>query len=163
MATWRRLQRVGAVQVQGSVYALPATAEAREDLEWIAEEVVGHGGQATLFTAAATEARAHDEIVEMFRRARAKEYEAIHAEAEGLAGRAVGGKRTGVGAANEPARVPTPTRARCSLPDCASDWPRPSPSTTSRPRAATRRRRRSRRSNVNEEDIMATTEIQLDR
>ena len=52
VATWRRLQRVGAVQVQGSVYALPATAEAREDLEWIAEEVVGHGGQATLFEAA---------------------------------------------------------------------------------------------------------------
>ena len=74
VATWRRLQRVGAVQVQGSVYALPATAEAREDLEWIAEEVVGHGGQATLFTAATTEARAHDEIVETFRRARAKEY-----------------------------------------------------------------------------------------
>jgi hypothetical protein len=88
---------VGAVQVQGSVYALPATAESREDLEWIVEEVVGHGGQATLFTATATEARAHDEIVEMFRRARAKEYEAIHAEAQGLAGRAVGGKRTGVG------------------------------------------------------------------
>ncbi len=81
VATWRRLQRVGAVQVQGSVYALPATAEAREDFEWIAEEVVGHGGQATLFTAATTEARASDEIVEAFRRARTKEYEAIRADA----------------------------------------------------------------------------------
>jgi hypothetical protein len=86
VSTWRRLQRVGAVQVHGSVYALPATLEAREDLEWIAEEVVGHGGQATLFVADTTEAAARDRMVEAFRRARSEEYAAIRAEAEKASG-----------------------------------------------------------------------------
>jgi hypothetical protein len=81
VATWRRLQRVGALQLHGSVYVLPQTAEAREDFEWIAQEVTGHGGQATLFAADVTAARAGDEIVAAFRRARAEEYEAIRAEA----------------------------------------------------------------------------------
>jgi hypothetical protein len=31
---WRRLQGLGAVAIKNAVYALPATAEAREDLEW---------------------------------------------------------------------------------------------------------------------------------
>jgi hypothetical protein len=85
VATWRRLQRVGAVQVHGSGYVLPSTAETREDLEWIAEEIVGQGGQATLFVAATAEARAGDEIVDAFRRARAGEYEEIRAAAESKA------------------------------------------------------------------------------
>ena len=82
VSTWRRLQRVGAVQIHGSGYVLPSTAETREDLEWIAEEIVGHGGQATLFVAETTEARARDEMVDAFRRPRAKEYDEIRAEAE---------------------------------------------------------------------------------
>jgi hypothetical protein len=82
VATWRRLQRVGAVQLHGSAYVLPATAEAREDLEWIAEDVIGHGGEATLFAAETTEPRSRDSIVEAFRRTRAEEYAAIRVEAE---------------------------------------------------------------------------------
>jgi hypothetical protein len=100
---------VGAVQLHGSAYLLPATAEAREDLEWIAEDVIGRGGQATLFVAETTETRARDEIVEAFRRARAEEYEAIRAEADGHA--RVGGKRAG-GRASETERSQLAARLR---------------------------------------------------
>jgi len=82
VATWRRLQRVGAVQVHGAAWALPATEEAREDLEWIAAEVVAKGGQAALFRAEPTEAKARDELVEAFRAARVEEYAAVREDAE---------------------------------------------------------------------------------
>jgi hypothetical protein len=97
VATWRRLQRVGAVQVHGSVYVLPATAETREDLEWIAEDVIARGGQAALFVAETTEARARDEIVEAFRRARAREYEEVRVEAESVGRAPAGGQPAGGG------------------------------------------------------------------
>jgi hypothetical protein len=42
----RRLQRVGAVAVKSTVYVLPATAEALEDLHWIRSEIVELGGTA---------------------------------------------------------------------------------------------------------------------
>jgi hypothetical protein len=84
---------VGALQLHGSVYVLPATSEAREDLEWIAEEVVGSGGQATIFVAEITEPAARDRVVEAFRKERAGEYEALRVEAE----RAAASARTKAG------------------------------------------------------------------
>ena len=32
---WRRLQRLGAVGIKNSVYALPAGEQAQEDLNWV--------------------------------------------------------------------------------------------------------------------------------
>src|SRR3954453_8135496 len=43
-----RLKRPGVVQVADGVVALPADARTREALEWIAEEVVDHDGEATV-------------------------------------------------------------------------------------------------------------------
>jgi len=42
----RRLQRIGAVPLRGSVYVLPATEEAREDFQWLQEEIKADGGEA---------------------------------------------------------------------------------------------------------------------
>src|SRR5687767_10699751 len=42
----RRLHRVGAVPVKSTVYVLPATAEALEDLQWIRSEIEELGGTA---------------------------------------------------------------------------------------------------------------------
>jgi hypothetical protein len=44
----RRLQKLGAVAVKNSVYAMPRTEAAREDLEWIAQEIAADGGEASL-------------------------------------------------------------------------------------------------------------------
>src|SRR5438094_613433 len=44
----RRLQKLGAVAVKNSVYALPLSEATREDLEWIAHEISADGGEASL-------------------------------------------------------------------------------------------------------------------
>ncbi|MFI5230349.1 MAG: Chromate resistance protein ChrB, partial [Gemmatimonadales bacterium] len=42
----RRLQRVGAIAIKNSVYALPPTTDAYEDFEWIVREIKEGGGDA---------------------------------------------------------------------------------------------------------------------
>src|SRR5438477_12358599 len=44
----RRLQKLGAVAVKNSVYALPRSEGAREDLGWIAHEITSDAGEASL-------------------------------------------------------------------------------------------------------------------
>jgi len=44
----RRLQKLGAVAVKNSVYALPRSDGAREDLEWVAHEISADGGEASV-------------------------------------------------------------------------------------------------------------------
>src|SRR5882724_2975408 len=44
----RRLQRVGAVAIKNSVYALPMNEQTQEDFQWVAREIVEEGGEATL-------------------------------------------------------------------------------------------------------------------
>jgi len=46
---WRRLRRLGVVQIVDGVVALPAGADNRERLEWLAEDVVQAGGEATIW------------------------------------------------------------------------------------------------------------------
>ena len=52
---WRRLQALGAVTVKGSVYALPANSETREDFAWLAKEIVESDGVAVVCEAALVE------------------------------------------------------------------------------------------------------------
>src|SRR5260221_955024 len=47
----RRLQKLGAVAVKNSVYAMPRSEGAREDLEWLAHEVSSDGRGAALLEA----------------------------------------------------------------------------------------------------------------
>jgi hypothetical protein len=49
IALWRRLKRLGVVQLLDGLVALPADAKTREQLEWAAEEVIEAGGDATLW------------------------------------------------------------------------------------------------------------------
>src|SRR5260221_5666323 len=48
---WRRLQRLGAVGIKNSVYALPSSEQAQEDLNWVLREIVQGGGDASLVEA----------------------------------------------------------------------------------------------------------------
>src|SRR5215831_4901222 len=43
----RRLQKLGAIAVKNSVYALPRSDGTREDLQWVAQEIVADGGDAS--------------------------------------------------------------------------------------------------------------------
>ena len=47
---WRRLQQVGAIALKNAVHVLPDSAQSLEDFEWLREEVVALGGEASIFT-----------------------------------------------------------------------------------------------------------------
>lgn len=70
----RRLQRVGAVAIKNSVYALPDTAQALEDFQWIRTEIIDAGGDASVCRADFIDGLTSDEIRDVFRAARAVEY-----------------------------------------------------------------------------------------
>ena len=89
---WRRLQRVGAVSLKNSAYALPHSPEAREDFEWIRSEVIEAGGQAIVLLARAPDQDTLDDVMHAFRAARAADFTAIAEEARALLKRA-GGRR----------------------------------------------------------------------
>jgi len=80
-AVWRRLKRLGVAWMGDGLVALPADARTREQLEWIAEDVTDHGGEATLWlgrplgTAGAVVAGRMTAAV-------AAEYDAVTAEAD---------------------------------------------------------------------------------
>ena len=46
---WRRLQQVGAIALKNAVHVLPDSAQSLEDFEWLREEVVALGGEASIF------------------------------------------------------------------------------------------------------------------
>lgn len=50
-AVWRKLRRLGAVQVLDGLVTLPHGARTREHFEWIAADVVAAGGQASIWLA----------------------------------------------------------------------------------------------------------------
>ena len=81
---WRRLQRIGAVLLKNSAYALPHSPESREDFEWIKNEIVSAGGQGLVVAARALEQATDDDIVGAFLTARSRDFEALRADAAKL-------------------------------------------------------------------------------
>jgi hypothetical protein len=77
----QRLADVGAVAVKNSVYLLPYGAEALEDLQWIAQEIVAGGGEAHLFSGDFVDGVANEAAVAQFVEARNADYDAIAADA----------------------------------------------------------------------------------
>src|SRR5471032_2182101 len=43
---WRKLRRLGAVQIVDGLVALPADARTREQFDWLADQIVEAGGEA---------------------------------------------------------------------------------------------------------------------
>ena len=82
---WRRLQKLGAVAFKNSVYALPSTDQAVEDLNWVLREIVEGGGDASLVEARLIEGLDDEQVKEMFRAARDADYQAIANDARALA------------------------------------------------------------------------------
>ena len=82
---WRKLQRLGAVGIKNSVYALPASEQAHEDLNWVLREIVEGGGDASLVEARFVEGLSDEQVTEMFRAARDADYLEIAKEARELA------------------------------------------------------------------------------
>jgi hypothetical protein len=81
---WRRLQALGAVAVKNSVYALPATEAALEDFQWLAQEIVAGGGEATILDARFLGGLRDAEVIGLFDAAREADWNEIVAEARQL-------------------------------------------------------------------------------
>ena len=78
---WRKLRRIGAVQIGDGLAALPDDARTREQLEWLAQFVVEAGGEASTWTARLTSAQQDREIIDRMRAAIELEYYALVDEA----------------------------------------------------------------------------------
>lgn len=89
ITVWRKLRRLGVVQVVDGLVALPLDARTREQLEWIADEVLDAGGEASLWIAEAASARIERELAAQMATAVAAEYAAVIAEANAAAGESV--------------------------------------------------------------------------
>ena len=79
---WRRLQRLGAVAIKSSVYALPYTDQAAEDFQWLRREIVAGGGEASVCQAAFVDGLSDGQIEAMFRSQRDVEYAELTRAAE---------------------------------------------------------------------------------
>src|SRR3954451_19243529 len=82
IAVWRRLERLGVAQFCDGLVALPADARTREQLEWIAEQIVESGGTAGVWLARPGTLRQERDLAAVMAAARTAEYAAVLAEAQ---------------------------------------------------------------------------------
>ena len=82
ITVWRKLKRLGVAQLLDGLVALPCDARTREQLEWIADEVIAAGGTATVWVGRPVGAKSERSIAASMSEAVAVEYRAILAEVE---------------------------------------------------------------------------------
>jgi hypothetical protein len=82
----RRLQRIGAVPLKSSVYALPRSDETMEDFQWLRREILADGGEAMVCEARLVSGLTDAEIEAVFRADRDARYAEIAAEARARRG-----------------------------------------------------------------------------
>jgi hypothetical protein len=81
IALWRALRRLGAGQVIDGLVALPADSRTREHLEWLADDVIEAGGEASVWLASPGSAAQERALAARMRDAVAAEYRQLTAEA----------------------------------------------------------------------------------
>src|SRR5438309_1917488 len=82
---WRRLQRLSAVAIKNSVYILPKNDQTQEDFQWVLQEIVEGGGEASLCEARFVEELSDDQVEALFQTARDTEYDQVAEKARRLA------------------------------------------------------------------------------
>lgn len=80
-SVWRKLRRLGVAQLADGLVALPEDARTREQLEWIAEEVLGAGGTAMLWLARPTELADERSVAHAMSEERTREYDDLASRA----------------------------------------------------------------------------------
>src|SRR5215831_9239897 len=76
-ALWQKLRRLGAALVLDGLAALPLDARNREQLEWLADEVVEAGGEATIWVGKLGSAAQERELASRMAEAVADDYRAL--------------------------------------------------------------------------------------
>jgi hypothetical protein len=77
ISVWRKLRRLGTAQLGDGLVALPNDARTKEQLEWIADEVLEAGGEATLWIARSGSAGQERSLAATMAEAVAEEYRAV--------------------------------------------------------------------------------------
>ncbi len=77
IAVWRKVRRLGAVQVLDGLVALPADARTREQLEWLADEVFAAKGEAMVWLGHLGSAAQERELAQRMATAIAAEYQEL--------------------------------------------------------------------------------------
>jgi hypothetical protein len=77
ITVWRKLRRLGVAQIVDGLVALPHDARTKEQLEWIGDEILETGGEATIWTARLGSVRQERELAERMADAVANEYRSV--------------------------------------------------------------------------------------
>jgi hypothetical protein len=92
---WRKLRRLGVAQVVDGVVALPLDSRNREQLEWLADEVVEAGGDATIWVSETSTAAQERALAAAMAERTAAEYRTVIRDAaSALTGSEVERRRT---------------------------------------------------------------------
>lgn len=84
MKVWRRLIKMGAASLKGSVYILPYSEDHLEALHWLTGEVSSLGGEAAFAKVERIETMGDEEMVSLFQAQREHDYAPIAAALEAL-------------------------------------------------------------------------------
>jgi hypothetical protein len=78
VSAWRKLRRMGAVNLRGAAWILPETPDTTELLQWLVQEIQSvKGGEAVLLHVDRIEPLTDEQLRRLFDQARAPEYQAV--------------------------------------------------------------------------------------
>lgn len=120
IAVWRKLRKLGALQLVDGFVALPADPATIEAFDWLADEVIEAGGEAWTWRARPGSKQQQAALRQRSTAAVAEEYRALAADAEAeedLTARALGRRRRELRAieARDRFRVPEREAARAAV------------------------------------------------
>ncbi len=87
VAVWRRLKKMGAMQIKTSTYLLPDAPAQYEQFQWLAQQIRDYGGDSTLVRAQEIGGLNKEKVVAMFNDVRAKDYGELRKALQGFIAR----------------------------------------------------------------------------
>jgi hypothetical protein len=87
VAVWRRLKKMGAVQIKTSTYLLPDAPAQYEQFQWLAQQIRDYGGDSTLVRAHEIEGLTREKVIALFNDNLAKEYGELRRSLQSLIAR----------------------------------------------------------------------------
>src|SRR3989475_307263 len=87
VAVWRRLKKMGAVQIKTSTYLLPDEPAQYEQFQWLAQQIRDYGGDSTLVRVQEIEGLSTEKVIAIFNDARAKDYAELRKSLQSFIGR----------------------------------------------------------------------------
>ena len=93
IAVWRKLKRLGVAQLLDGLVALPLESRNREQLEWLAQEIVQAGGEASTWLAEPTTVAEDQDVASRLAAAIAGQYQEVIAQARAASSEPPGTRR----------------------------------------------------------------------